>query len=364
MCNDPIYRLDCTAIGVVGLLPHFLQKKIRRKGIFLDETGYKFCMSNDTLREYVQEIPCGKCYGCKVDWTSQWTARCILESMKYKSNLFVTFTYSDDYVPVKPLINPVTGELYSVMELSKKDIPAFMKRLRRLKQRQGLSSPRVFYCGEYGDRTKRPHYHMTLFDCSFDDVIPAFKKNGIQYYKSKTLTELWGLKSKGIQYGNVYFCPVTPQSIRYVAAYQMKKMRRVSDRELSLNCDYYNGRWFNAQQNQSYLVELGSQTGLVQAPFYRQSRRPGLGMSSFDELYSNYVRYDQLPKGLQLGVKYLRFMDRKIKDAYPLVWLSVKERRKRNHVPVDTPDGISIEVYRRRREELLVKKIERRSRDF
>lgn len=58
------------------------------------------------------DVPCGKCYGCLNKRALNYTDLCKIESSKYKYCMFVTLTYSNEYLPtihVEP--NVQTGEI-------------------------------------------------------------------------------------------------------------------------------------------------------------------------------------------------------------------------------------------------------------
>ena len=62
--------------------------------------------------------------------------------------VFTTLTYSNEHLPPT---------------LDRKHLGGFVKRLRdRLARSEPGRTIRFFGCGEYGTRTKRPHYHALL----------------------------------------------------------------------------------------------------------------------------------------------------------------------------------------------------------
>lgn len=90
---------------------------------------------------------CGQCLACRVNQSRKWATRISLESKISKQTWFGTLTYDEENVPD---------------ELSKPDIQGFFKRVRHpLSEYSG--SVRYYATGEYGSRTKRPHYHFLLF---------------------------------------------------------------------------------------------------------------------------------------------------------------------------------------------------------
>lgn len=138
-------------------------------------------------------VPCGKCSQCKKKRVDDWTFRLLKEEEVSTSSLFVNITYDNFNIPLTPKGKPT---------LDKKAIPLFMKRLRKLTPK-GVRL-KYYYCGEYGTNTKRPHYHMILFNSNADNVQKAWMKDG---------------KSMG----NIVFGKVTPQSCKYVLKYIQKQ---------------------------------------------------------------------------------------------------------------------------------------------
>ncbi|AXL15364.1 replication initiator protein [Microviridae sp.] len=134
-------------------------------------------------------IPCGKCLYCNAKRRGDWSFRLWQEYKRSKTAFFVTFTYSNenlvDYVNVK------TGEIRP--SLHKPDVQLFIKRLRKYQEeyikkelklktikqaRAAAPQIRYYACGEYGEITKRPHYHMILFNLDLnlkDKILDIWK---------------------------------------------------------------------------------------------------------------------------------------------------------------------------------------------
>ncbi len=159
-------------------------------------------------RDLPVTLACGKCIGCRLERSRQWAVRCVHEASLWEKNVFATLTYKE--LPPGGSLRP-------------RDFVLFMKRLRKERECLRCIVPcdhgkvRFFHCGEYG-AGGRPHHHVLLFNCSFDDG-EVFKKapSGEVIYRSKELERLWphGFSS----FGNVTF-----QSAGYVARYSLKKV--------------------------------------------------------------------------------------------------------------------------------------------
>lgn len=162
------------------------------------------------------EIPCGKCIGCKLEYSRNVATRCMLEASMHDDNSFVTLTYDDAKLP--PGFDG---------NLSVKEHQCFMKRLRK-----NFSRPIKFYmAGEYGGLFGRPHYHYLLFGVDFLDKKLECTRDGERVYSSATLEQIWPYGFSSI--GSVNF-----KSASYVARYCLKKVgqpvERVKDPESGL----------------------------------------------------------------------------------------------------------------------------------
>lgn len=166
------------------------------------------------------DIPCGKCIGCRLDYSRQWANRCMLELEDHAESWFVTLTYDDEHLPRSVYGDSVTGEAHPVATLRKRDFQLFMKRLRK-RFGDGI---RFFAAGEYGSETLRPHYHAIIYGLHLDDL-EFYKKSalGFSYFNSPSLQACWSIDGKPIGYAVVG--SVSWESCAYVARYIMKKQK-------------------------------------------------------------------------------------------------------------------------------------------
>jgi len=151
---------------------------------------------NSGLADKPVEVPCGKCSGCRADQALMWSIRAYHESTLHLRNCFLTLTYDDDHLPADG-------------KIIKKHLQDFFRSCRD----RGYKL-RYIACGEYGEQTRRPHYHAIIFgqDFQFDrqDVDESL-------YTSPTLSSIW---DKGL----ISIAPVTMSSICYVCGYVNKKI--------------------------------------------------------------------------------------------------------------------------------------------
>jgi len=125
--------------------------------------------------------------------------RCIHEAKLHSHNTMITLTYSD-------------GNLPKFGSLRKRDFQLFMKRLRKHARKR----LRVYPCGEYGERFKRPHYHACIFGYDFPDKTPVRVTVDGTHYTSDILSKIWGK-------GRVECTDVNFKTAAYVARYILKK---------------------------------------------------------------------------------------------------------------------------------------------
>lgn len=226
----------------------------------------------DGFKDRKIEVPCGRCLGCRLEYSRQWAVRCMHESKLYESSVFATLTY--DEVPEGGSLRP-------------RDFVLFMKRLRH--EHDGV---RFFQCGEYGEQLQRPHHHVLLFNCWFDDRRYLKSKADVELYTSAELDRLWS-------HGQCTLGAVTFESAAYCARYTMKKVYGDND-------GHYRGR----------LPE-----------YCTMSRRPGIGAGFLDKFRRDVYPSDEV---VVRGVKCRppRFYDSKLGEVAPSVLEKVKRERR------------------------------------
>lgn len=250
----------------------------------VNPTGKRSIVFNvrDAATDQKVELPCGRCLGCRLERSRQWAMRCMHEAKTHEDNLFVTLTYDDEHLPLTEQGLPT---------LNVRDFQLFMKRLR-----EKYDHPiRFFQCGEYGEKTKRPHHHALLFGHRFSDMrlLNRASASGARLYSSESLDKLWGLGFCTI--GEVNF-----ESASYVARYAMKKVYGPAAAE------WYAGR----------LPE-----------YLTMSRRPGIGSNFFDRYNQEiYQRDSCIVNGKE--VKPPKYYDQKMHLLEPETMLSIKDARK------------------------------------
>lgn len=116
--------------------------------------------------------PCGNCAECVARKISAWSCRLTNEEKYCESALFLTLTYSTDFVPITPK---------GFMTLDKRDVQLFFKNLRKAQFGSKKGNIKYYAAGEYGGRTNRPHWHIILFNARVELLQPAWDKGQIHY---------------------------------------------------------------------------------------------------------------------------------------------------------------------------------------
>lgn len=233
--------------------------------------------------------PCGKCIGCRLEYSRSWAVRCIHEASLYDDNSFITLTYNDHHIPVDGSVQ-------------KFEVQNF---IRELRYKLNDKKIRYFACGEYGEKMDRPHYHMCLFNHDFHDKTlhesrySVARRKGIHpdkcgdVYKSPMLQEVW---SKGFStVGEMNF-----RTASYVSRYVTKKITGPPEK------DHYKG---------------------LKPEFALMSRMPGIGAGWIEKNWNSVYPKDFFTmKGKR--VRPPRYYDEALKKVKPKMYEEVMKRRR------------------------------------
>ncbi|WGL31253.1 replication initiator protein [Dipodfec virus UOA04_Rod_843] len=298
---------------------------------FLARNGFKgpwspWCdvsppVADECLSEF-DVVRCGKCIGCRMDKSADWANRLLLEKEYYPDDqcYFLTLTYDDVHAPRVYVSDHDTGEALPVLTLSRRDIQLFVKRLRKRLEPQKI---RVFYCGEYGPQTFRPHYHMIVFGLQLGDLVPYGRgEAGFMYYQSNFLTSVWAERKAPTRHGSVtplssdfdYFCtpygrllvsPASWNTFAYVSRYTVKKL---------------------------YGAEARAYDALgIEPPFLGMSTDPGIGKQWYLD-HPEYKDFEYISVKTPQGGKKFRpphYFDTLYDAEEPEKMAEIKEARKR-----------------------------------
>jgi len=218
----------------------------------VNESGKRsltFQRANAQFADLPIEIPCGICMGCRLEKSAQWAMRITHEQQLHQENCFLTLTYNPESLP-------------HLGSLQKEDVQLFMKRLRKNYPDKKI---RFYACGEYGEQTNRPHYHLILFGVDPTDKQLYSVKNGNNIYISPTFTRLW-------PHGDHKIGSVTFESAGYVARYTTKKIY--------------------GEKAESYYRAFNYATGdyePITPEFALMSLRPGIGSDWYDKYKQDLI---------------------------------------------------------------------------
>ena len=187
--------------------------------------------------EYIV-YPCGKCNACRRNRAKEWGFRAYVESLSFERSIFLSLTYDDEHLPIGTKGYPT---------LCPDHLVTFWKDFRYY-----VGKCRYMACGEYGDKTHRPHYHAIVFGVSLDNSV-FFDK----FYSPRK--KAWIARCKAWRYGEVCIGEVTIGSCNYCAKYVTKRK--------------------TGKSGEAYYAKYG-----IEPEFARMSRRPGLG---YDYLIQN-----------------------------------------------------------------------------
>lgn len=235
-CYHPLFGWRARALNPNG----------KRNVVFNVALGYK---------DFPVTVPCGKCDGCRLEYARQWAVRCMHEASLQLENCFITLTYDDAHLPAG------SG-------LDRRAFPLFMKRLRK-----DLHGRRVryFHCGEYGDKSGRPHYHALLFGLDFyDDRRQWAVRAGFPVWRSDRLERLW-------PFGSSEIGSLTYESACYVARYVTKKQVGASAWRKYADVDVVTGEVHERARE-----------------YTTMSRRPGVGMGWLQSFVSEVYPADSV----------------------------------------------------------------------
>lgn len=251
-------------------------------------------------------VPCGQCLECRLKRSRDWAVRSVHESSDYEANSFLTLTFSpesmDELCPKAIWQDPFNlfspesqqkpvEESYSIL---REHMQLFVKRLR---DRLSPHRIRVMYCGEYGGKTMRPHYHAIIFNYDFPDRSYYRTIDGYKYYNSALLSDVW-------PYGHALLSDFSFNTAAYVGRYVVEKVGgKHSD-------SHYKGRV---------------------PEFNGVSRAPGLGAFWFERNWRDLYPRDECVVRVDKKVMILkppRYYDKLLEELNPDMYEEVVARRR------------------------------------
>ncbi len=235
-----------------------------------------------------------------------WAIRIVHEASMHMDNYgnsWATLTYRDPSACTEKQYKNghFIPEKYS---LTPSHVSDFIRSLRKANSDHKI---RYFYCGEYGDENQRPHYHICIFNHSFDDQYLWEDDEGLYTYTSAELQRHW-------PWGFTTVAPLNLRTASYTAGYALKKITGKRAEDHYLRCDEYGEAYWLLPEFIRMSTGRGKPSGLG-AKFYEKFRSdifpsdvspvPGYGTSQLVPRYYQNILAEQNPAMLE-EVKNLR----------------------------------------------------------
>lgn len=302
-------------------------------------------------------LACGQCIGCRLERSRQWAVRCMHEKQMHTSACFITVTYSDDQIPEGHELRHEDWQAFAKrlrQHIEREHIRSITSQLKLTNTRKGFfahsdkpavdkNSPsneidqkkgffrfpksqkfkinfrhtnlRFYMAGEYGEQTKRPHYHAAIFGYDFPDKKHWRQTRGGPLYTSTRLDKLW-------RKGFTTIGELTFESAAYIARYITSKISGTSPEAKA-----------KAKAKYEYIDEHG-EIKQRKKEYNRMSLRPAIGATWLQKYTA-----DVYPEGIVIARGHKstapRYYDKKYADAQPLnyedmKWLRQLEGEKRS----------------------------------
>lgn len=322
-CVTPLFRLyDVTTGETKRIVP----RKEVMQGLSLDPNNIRFQLSKMNSHylaknQLIQTIPCHNCWACNLTKSAEWATRNMLETLEHEHCYFLTLTYDDEHLPI-PEYMEYTEVLKEATEIKERKVRVendgtwtdgtlypehvtqFINSIRKHFERQDITGIRYFYCGEYGEQTHRPHYHMLLYGVPLDlsqNYSYHIDKNFKEHWKNPLIDHYW-------KHGMHDIANLEWSCAAYVSRYCTKK----------LNNEPLSGKWY-------------AEHGKIKE-FIRMSRKPGIGMKYYQlhklDIYKNDSMVMKTVKGNTGSFKPPKAFDRLFKEEYPEEYEKIENHRK------------------------------------
>lgn len=241
---------------------------------------------NIEQREVIRELPCGKCYHCRITKINEWVTRMVLQSLYSKYVYFGTLTYAvtktkhfDETLPLISSINKEGKLLPTPVVLVKPHLQKFFKRLRK---NTGIKF-QYFACGEYGTKFGRPHFHYIMWsdtEITENQISDSWSELGVSLGR----VEHQDLRkdAKNIEHSYKYVCKYVQKS-----SFNYDKLPTKQLHEIHINEGLQPGADYKAEYYETkkdYLKKY--------SPFVLCSKRPAIGYSYFSDNVIEFQKGD------------------------------------------------------------------------
>lgn len=326
-CSHPLIRIaynppwlkKSETIKVIGsltdgMLKHYQELNEYNRSLPENHKQWDFGLNDYIYDHYIeyQQIPCGHCMPCRLNYSKQWAQRCVLEGSLWEENWFLTLTYDEDHLPRHDEFLDSKGRTWVDTEncwngyLNDKDMTKFNKDIREYwRTHFNHTNIRFYYCGEYGSTTFRPHFHGIYFNLP---ILPSMLKyykttpDGNILYTCPIIEKIW-------KKGYVVIGHMSWETAAYVARYVTKK-------------------WTGEMSDIHYGI-------LGQTPeFCRMSRMPGIARQYFEQHKEAIYKLDEIVMKVAnektLSIKPCKYFDQLYDIEYPEDMQRIKLIRRTN----------------------------------
>lgn len=287
-----------------------------------------------------KEVPCGKCYHCKITRINEWVTRMVIQSNYSKYVYFGTLTYgskqpheyNNENLSYWTDFNKEKHLVLTPLVLRKDHVQKFLKRLRK---NTGVKF-QVAYCGEYGSMYNRPHYHYIIWSnqpISKLQVYKAWSVLSLDHKKRYVLGRIEHRDIKNNSYpiaGDVDNTMVFKYVCKYVQKFDFKfedlktiKEHRITFIKLfdygkvecknSKKIDYLHDEfdsWIKEKQ-----IKTWDDYKKVFCPFFHCSKKPAIGYQYLQDNLHEFQKCNFKLFGLQGDYIFPLYFIRKTKES-------------------------------------------------
>lgn len=190
-----------------------------------------------------QTIPCRNCWACQLSYSAEWATRIMYEcALHPNTNFFITLTYDEEHLPIAESVKipekiwnretkqydtkwhygtNLGDENCNEGTLYQPHIEKFIHDIRQYFERKyHHTGIKYFYCGEYGEKNHRPHFHIILMNCPLDPLENHdyhIDDNMKKHFKNDVIDKYW-------KYGLTDVAYVEWSNAAYTARYCTKKL--------------------------------------------------------------------------------------------------------------------------------------------
>lgn len=233
---------------------------------------------NARADKYAFEVPCGNCLSCKQSIQDEWFVRSYFQTQETDrlggASYMFTLTYNDTSLPTFSQFVTIP-ELQSQSCFCKDDVITFLDTLRHSLRIKHSIHFKYFLCSEYGDNTRRPHYHLVLH---LDKIImPSVLRKHVQRSWSHGFIFMSKNRKSGSyvidgHYASYYVSKYVTKDANFYDLHALKKY--MDDKVIRKHIKPY-------------------------CPFHLQSH--GYGLSLLDIVKDNLIHYTQ--DGIRVGTR-------------------------------------------------------------